>query len=771
MALRLFFCNYSSDTIDRNEREAVAQKKNLKGTQKLWEINGMGRLSHSYPMKLILSCFLSCVSFLTVVPSELQAKAVRTNHAVLELVSERTGLVPGKPNTVAIRFELEEGWHTYWANPGDTGLPTEITWELPRGIEAGGIQWPAPLWIEYFDLVSYGYEEEVLLLVDLEVDDSLAVGQSVDLAADVDFLVCKEACIPGSAKLKLNLPVSQAPQPSSWKSAFDATRNRLPRTLPDYRLGVVDNGQSFALTVIAPEGVRLEDREITFFSQDGWVAASEPRTSLAEGRVLTQVLPKSALEPESDRNRFRGILVSDVPWDDQNPSPSLAVDLPFTDSLTVSGWVSGIEGSAALGPGGGGVAAGGPAIGFSTALWFAFLGGMLLNLMPCVFPVLSIKVLGFVQQAGEEASKVKRHGLVFTLGVLLSFWLLAGLLLILRAAGEEIGWGFQLQSPGFVAVLASVLFLFGLNLSGVFEVGESLTGAGARLQAKSGYSGSFFSGVLATLVATPCTAPLMGTALGAVIFMPAYQSMLVFTSLALGMAFPYLLLSFFPALLKYLPRPGAWMESFKKGLAFLLYASVVWLAWVFGKQVGVTGMAGLLLGILIMGAAAWIRGSWGAFYRSKTSRRWASSIALLFLVAGGYLQYLSAQFAVDEVEAASKDASGIAWSNYSPAAVDGALKEGRTVFVDFTATWCLTCQVNKKVAFTSDEVIRFFEENAILPLKGDWTKRDPAITRELQKFGRNGVPTNIIYWPDGTTRLLPEVLTPRIVLNAFEKDA
>ena len=247
--------------------------------------------------------------------------------------------------------------------------------------------------------------------------------------------------------------------------------------------------------------------------------------------------------------------------------------------------------------------------------------------------------------------------------------------------------------------------------------------------------------------------------------------MILFTALALGMASPYLLLSYLPAFLRYLPRPGAWMESFKKGLAFLLYASVVWLAWVFGNQVGVTGMAGLLLGLLVMGAAAWTWGSWGALHRPKTSRRWASSIALLFLTAGGYLQYMSTQFAADEVEVLSKDASGIAWGNYSPAAVEGAMKEGKTVFVDFTATWCLTCQVNKKVAFSNVEVIRFFEENAILSLKGDWTRRDPVITRELQKFGRNGVPTNIIYRPDGSTTLLPEVLTPRIVLNAFQKDA
>ncbi len=728
-------------------------------------------MSHPYCMKssfLPYFLFWLCLAF---VPCGLQSKAVRTDHAALELVSEWTSLVPGKTNAVAIRLEMEDHWHTYWANPGDSGLPPEIKWNLPQGIEAGEIQWPAPQWIELFELVSYGYEGEVMLLVDLQVDDSLAVGQSVDLAADVDFLVCEEVCIPGSAALELTLPVGDDPQPSTWKGQFDATRNQLPQSLPDYRLGVVDNGQSFALTVIAPDGMSFDGRKVTYFSLDGWVAASEPRTSLADGRVLTLVMPKSEFAPESGRDRFRGVLVTDEAWDGQNRFSSLQVDLPYSDPITVSGWITGIGGNAALAPGSASPAAGPPAIGFLTALLFAAVGGLILNLMPCVFPVLSIKVLGFVQQAGEEASKIKRHGLVFTIGVVVSFWILAGLLLILRAAGQEIGWGFQLQAPGFVAVLASLLFLFGLNLSGVFEIGESLTGAGGQLQAKSGYSGSFFSGVLATLVATPCTAPYMGTALTLAIFLPIYQSMLVFTTLALGMASPYLLLSYFPAFLRYLPRPGAWMESFKKGLAFLLYASVVWLAWVFGGQVGVTGMAVLLLGLLILGVAAWIWGNWGSFHRSKSARRWASLVALLFLIAGGYLQYWSTQFVGNEVEVASVDSPGITWGKFSPKAVDGSLADGKTVFVDFTASWCLTCQVNKKVAFSSDEVIRFFEENSIIPLKADWTSRNPTITQELQKLGRSGVPTNVIYRPDGSTTLLPEVLTPRIVLNAFNKDA
>ena len=393
---------------------------------------------------------------------------------------------------------------------------------------------------------------------------------------------------------------------------------------------------------------------------------------------------------------------------------------------------------------------------FGAALLFALVGGLMLNLMPCVFPVLSIKILGFVQQAGEDRTKIKLHGIVFTIGVLVSFWILAGLFLVLRAAGQEIGWGFQLQTPGFVAVLASVLFLFGLNLSGVFEIGESLTGAGGELQSKSGFTGSFFSGVLATVVATPCTAPFMGSALGIIVTLSAAQSMMIFTALALGVALPYLILSLFPSFLKWLPRPGAWMETFKKALAFLLYASVVWLAWVFGNQVGVTGMAGLLMGMVFIGIAAWIWGSWGNLTKRKSVRRVALFVALPILLVGGWIQYqASTLFAAPSDMAETGGSDDISWAPYDPDAVMASIAEGKTVYVDFTATWCLTCQVNKKVAFGNDEVIDYFKRNDIVTLKGDWTRRDPVITRELQKFGRSGVPTNIIYRPDGSSTLLP----------------
>ena len=709
--------------------------------------------------------FISLIVLFTLFASETSsvAKPVKTEHVTAELVSEFDSLVPGQSNTVAVRLEMDDHWHSYWANPGDSGLATEIKWTLPDGITAGPIQWPAPQWINYFDMVSYAYEGEVFLLVDLSVADDFQAGSSADLAATVEFLVCKEACIPGTAELTLSLPISGSIAPSSRNLKIEAARRASPQALPEWEMKVVDNGESFALTIVAPAGNSFEGREVTYFSLDGWVAPSEPRTSLVEGSMLTLVMPKTEYEPEEGKDRFRGVLVSDSPWNGENQFTALEVNLSYSDNDTVTAWLAVL---------GGGVSSSQAAtMGFATALVFALAGGLLLNLMPCVFPVLSIKILGFVQQAGEDKSKIKLHGIVFTLGVLVSFWILAGVFLVLRAAGQEIGWGFQLQTPGFVAVLASVLFLFGLNLSGVFEIGETLTGAGSGLQAKSGFTGSFFSGVLATVVATPCTAPFMGSALGIIITLSAVQSMAIFTALALGVALPYLILSFFPVFLQWLPRPGAWMETFKKALAFLLYATVVWLAWVFGNQVGVNGMAGLLLGLVFMGVAAWIWGDWGNLTRKKSVRRIALLLALPILLLGGWIQFWASGFEgpAGVIGGNSSKEGTIAWESYSPEKVNASISEGKTVYVDFTAKWCLTCQVNKKVAFGNDEVIQYFKDNNVVALKGDWTRRDPVITQELQKFGRSGVPTNVIYRPGGKDTLLPEVLTPGIVLEALKE--
>jgi thiol:disulfide interchange protein len=398
------------------------------------------------------------------------------------------------------------------------------------------------------------------------------------------------------------------------------------------------------------------------------------------------------------------------------------------------------------------------------AILFAFIGGMILNLMPCVLPVLSLKIMGFIKQAGEEKSKLRKHGLAFTFGVLISFWALAGLLLILRAGGEYLGWGFQLQSPSFVIVLSVLLFLFGLSLFGVFEIGVTLTAVGQNTPKGSTYTGSFFSGILATIVATPCTAPFMGSALGFALSQPAYVSMLIFTALGLGMALPYVLLTSIPALLKYVPKPGAWMETFKQFMGFLMVATVLWLIWVLSLQTGAEGVLILLGSLLLVSLSGWIYGRWSVLHKSLKTRRIAQLISGLIL-AGALALSLMYIKPVSASTGSVHTQGLIEWQTFSPELVAQLRSEKKPVFIDFTAAWCLSCQVNEKVAFGSEEVQKAFADKGIAALKADWTNKDEVIAKELAKFGRNSVPLYVLYLPDQEAVLLPEILTPDIVLG------
>ncbi|MFA7290211.1 MAG: thioredoxin family protein [Melioribacteraceae bacterium] len=398
------------------------------------------------------------------------------------------------------------------------------------------------------------------------------------------------------------------------------------------------------------------------------------------------------------------------------------------------------------------------------AILFAFIGGIILNLMPCVLPVLSLKIMGFIKQAGEERSKLRKHGLAFTFGVLISFWALAGLLLILRAGGEYLGWGFQLQSPSFVIVLSVLLFLFGLSLFGVFEIGVTLTAVGQNAPKGSTYTGSFFSGILATIVATPCTAPFMGSALGFALSQPAYVSMLIFTALGLGMALPYVLLTSIPALLKYVPKPGAWMETFKQFMGFLMVATVLWLIWVLSLQTGAEGVLIILGSLLLVSLSGWIYGRWSVLHKPLATRRIAQLISGLILIGAlalsiAYIKPISAS--TDSVHSQGL----IQWRTFSPELVAQLRSENKPVFIDFTAAWCLSCQVNEKVAFGSEEVQKAFADKGIIALKADWTNKDEVIAKELAKFGRNSVPLYVLYLPEKEAVLLPEILTPDIVLS------
>jgi len=383
--------------------------------------------------------------------------------------------------------------------------------------------------------------------------------------------------------------------------------------------------------------------------------------------------------------------------------------------------------------------------------------------MPCVFPILSLKILGFVEKADQEPRKIKLHGLIFTLGILLSFWALSGLLLALRAGGKEFGWGFQLQSPAFLVFLACLLMLLALSFSGIFEIGTSAIGIGAKLTQKSGYTGSFWSGVLATLLATPCTAPFMGTALGFALTQPAYFSLSVFTMLALGMATPYLILSSFPALIHRLPKPGPWMESFKQAMAFPLLATVLWLLWVFDQQTSSNALFILLFGLLLIACAAWIYG--------KFSSRVSLILASLFFISGAAFCYEAATSPYIEQGSTMLDEE-LSWETFSPQFLEQLRSQGKHIYIDFTASWCLTCQVNKLNVFKNDAVIKALKEKKVVLLKADWTRRDPVITKALETYGRSGVPTNVIYPPRKNAQpiVLPELLTPSIVLEALNKD-
>ncbi len=408
-------------------------------------------------------------------------------------------------------------------------------------------------------------------------------------------------------------------------------------------------------------------------------------------------------------------------------------------------------------------------IGIWIALLSAFLGGIILNLMPCVLPVLSLKILGIVQQSGEDSKKRINHGIAFTLGVVSSFLILAGILLLLRAGGEQLGWGFQLQSPAFIILLTILLFLFGLSMFGVFEIGTSLTAVGQSSSNDTGFVGSFSSGILATVVATPCTAPFMGSALGFALSQPTVLALLIFAMLGLGMALPYLLLTTVPALVKYVPRPGAWMESFKQFMGFLLMATVLWLLWVFSLQVGAEGLLILLAAFIIVSIGGWIFGRWGNIAKPKPTRVKAMILTALFIIGGVVFafKFIDTNVTVNQ----SLEKGNIKWQKFTPELLSNSLKEGKPVFIDFTAAWCLSCQVNEKVAFGSEDVQKAFKKLGVVMLKADWTNSDAMITKELAKFGRNSVPLYVLYSgkENEEPQILPEIITPGIVLDALKK--
>ncbi len=669
-------------------------------------------------------------------------------HVEAELIAATDAIVPGQPLKLGLRLKHEHEWHTYWQVPGDSGLPTQIKWQLPAGFSAGAIDWPHPKRLPVGPLMNFGYEGETLLLTTVQVPANLVVGTPVTLTAKASWLECKDVCIPGDAQVKLTLPVQAQAAPSSSTALFNASQARVPQGTLAATASI--DADRIRVALSPPAGKTLD--KVEFFPlEEGRIEPAAPQVLKSEGGQFAIYL--TAAKPTgADFKSLKGVVVA-------NGGPG-----------TANGWASVVQTTLAAGAAGTATAPGASA-GASTssmsllaALGTALLGGLILNLMPCVFPVLSLKLIGLAQHR-THSGPMAAHGLAFAVGVVLSFVLLAALLIGLQQAGSALGWGFQLQTPWVVAALTVLFFGIGLNLLGVFEftmaTGVANLKAADALAHKSDWRGSFGTGVLAVIVASPCTAPFMGAALGYAITQPAFIALSVFAALGVGMAAPYVLLTLFPKLLEKLPRPGRWMELFKQFMAFPMFATCVWLLWVLAQQVDAGGVA-LALGVLVaVGFTLW---ALGQSQRGARFFRWVAAV-------GGVLAALTfAPIAVSEALApGTRTTADAGWTEYSVEKLAQLRGEGKVVFVDFTAAWCVTCQVNKRVALRAESVkSRFAADNVVL-MRADWTNRDERITQALAQFGRNGVPLYVLYDRTGEAAVLPELLTEGIVLAALDK--
>ncbi len=703
------------------------------------------------------------------IPACLSGQDFNSPHSDAFLVSEVSSIQPGTPFTVAVRFEMDPGWHNYFVNSGDTGLPTEIEWHLPEGFETGDFHWPVPSQYRAGPLLDYVYGDGLALMLEVTPPTDLSPGESVQLRARVDWLICESICDPDFAEVSLTLPVSvETPQPDpDWTGLFREARNRLPRAVEGWAAEAEVMEGGYRLTVRGADGGPVAPDSVYFFSYEGEVVEpAAPQLLSTEGSSLTLELPASTYGTEV-ASTLHGILKAEdgSSWSEADAVEGLVIDVPVTGAPPPQ--EAGAE-AAGADPGQIDASPGQlsapetQGVTLALALVFALFGGILLNLMPCVFPILSLKILGAASQGGEDRTRVRNQGLVFALGVVLSFLVLAGVLIVLRAGGAQLGWGFQLQSPTFVAFMAALFFAIGLNLMGLFEIGASLTRVGGKIGESGSYGESLASGVLATIIATPCTAPFMGAALGFALTRSIPETLLIFGFLGFGMALPYLVLSLAPGLLERLPRPGPWMETLRHVLAFPMFATVIWLIWVFGQQTGVGGATYLLSALLLVTAAGWMVGRWHRTdLRSGVLARVVS--ALVLVAAIGLIARGSAQQApLMEV--------GEGWLPFSPEEVDATLAQGRPAFVDFTAAWCLTCQVNERVVLDTETVQEAFRERNVALYKADWTRYDPVITDALQALGRSGVPVYALYDgnPGAAPILLPAILTEQIVLDALE---
>jgi thiol:disulfide interchange protein len=692
----------------------------------------------------------ACLSiFAFAVPSKSQTyEGKELVHA--KLVADTNAIVPGKSFTAGLLLRMAPGWHTYWKFSGDAGLPTEIKWILADGWKAGEIQWPIPLKTnDPGDIQTYGYQDEVLLMQQI-VPPAKIESSAVKLSAEANWLVCEKICIPGSARLQIDLPVSTTSTPAN-PELFARYRRLLPEDWPEEKVASANWSRSGSNLLLNISSEKLAKHPTVDFYPlpPGNTVTGHPGVQARKANEVTFRIPIES--PDKNLSSIQGLVVFS-----QHPNG---------DDRTA--WQISTPPNALVTPS----ASAGTGRSVATFLFFGFLGGIILNLMPCVLPVISLKIFGFIQHAGQSRQKILRSGLAFAAGIFAWFVGLALLLIMLKAAGREVTWGgFQFTNPYFVLVLSVVVLVFALNLFGVFEISlpQTATRGLLRWTATEGEVGSFFQGVFATVLATPCTAPFLGTALGFAFTQSAPIILAMFIAIAAGMSAPYLLLCAQPAWLRFLPKPGAWMLHVKQFMGFLLLATLLFLLYVLGAQRGLDGAIWASCFLLVISIACWMIGAFLGPTGSPASRRVALLLMIVFITGSGFY-FIGEKFRSAKISFATTGQLPGDWQAFTPERLETELAQGHTVFVDFTAAWCLTCKFNEASVLESAAVREAFQRHGIVKLKADWTNGDPVITKLLQHFGRPGVPLYVLY-PGKSEEpiVLPELLTKGIILDKLE---
>lgn len=744
-------------------------------------MNAMRRFS----TPLIAAIFIAASAWWTCAAAQnnAQSEVVRTDQVQAKLLAHAPQGVPagqapdaaaGQPVWVGLQITHAPEWHTYWKNAGDSGMPTELQWTLPPGVMAGDIAWPLPKKIPIGHLANYGYEGTVLLPVPLIITPEYKPGvlaDALDVKLKATWLVCRKECIPQDGEFALKIPLRSSTALNG--AAFDAALKSQPADVAGaHQVALKDDGKRLAVRVAGlPVDVRGQPLELFPESPGVVVTAATPAkpgepvgarswSQHWDGDVWTADVPVSPERADSPEKMTLVLVAGERGWRAEAPVagawPALALPAGVSPALEAALKANANAGANAPPPA---APTAVPATTFVWALLGALIGGLVLNLMPCVFPVLAIKVLGFTQHADDRRAH-RTSGLAYTAGVVLSFLALGALMLALRAAGQQLGWGFQLQSPAVVAALTVLFTVIGLNLAGVFEFGSFLPSRLATMEARNPVANSFLTGMLAVAVASPCTAPFMGASLGLAVGLPAVQALLIFAAIGLGMALPYLAASWWPAVARLLPKPGAWMDTFKKFMAFPMFGTAVWLLWVLGQQTGIDGAGALLALLVVLALVLWALGLTG---------RTRIVLASFSIAAGAFLASAIGPNVIKMAEAATPVAQtpGARWQPWSAERVQTALGAGQPVFVDFTAAWCVTCQYNKKTTLASAEVLSAMDAAKVQTFRADWTRRDAAITAELQKLGRSGVPVYVLQAPGQAPVVFSEILSVTEVKDAL----